>query len=87
MSKGIKVCSNCGHEVGARTHFCPECSLNFATGKVAPAQAAKAMAVAAPKTYKTLGKGRKACGACGTIVGARVLACPCGEKFSDWEWV
>lgn len=34
-----------------------------------------------PKTWTTAGPGRKMCSACGTYIGVRSKACPCGHVF------
>lgn len=82
MAKGIKVCGKCGNECGARSRICLKCGYSFKSHQVAPKMLRDALALRAPKTYKELGKGRKQCPSCETIMGARVLKCSkCDHDF------
>ena len=75
MSKrGQKICLECGKATGARTHTC-ECGYNFLPKKKNEKPVGEKSNSQEVEVVEKIGKGRKKCPECGTIVGVRTKEC------------
>ena len=81
--RGRKDCSNCGTEIGARSHLCGHCGFHFPSGEVRKDLLKLKQTPVSSKKYTELGKGRKKCPGCGIIIGGVTKICPdCSFDFS-----
>ena len=69
MAREKKLCPKCELEVPARIRICPFCEYDFYSNKTERIEKRK------------VGKGRKECPKCKSIVGSRSLKCKCGYEF------
>lgn len=72
--KGVKNCPNCNTEIGGRTILCPSCSYHFPTKEVRK-DLLKEKKTTGPKTYTSLGQGKKQCPSCSAIIAGIVKVC------------
>lgn len=80
-SRGKKDCPNCKEEIGARCNICPLCGYQFSTGEIRK-DLIKDKKDLTPKTYTSLGRGRKKCPGCEKIIGGVTKICPkCNFDF------
>jgi RNA polymerase subunit RPABC4/transcription elongation factor Spt4 len=80
--RGKKQCENCKEVIGARTLLCGHCGYHFPEGKVRKDLLEEKAKPKEAKTYASLGRGRKQCSNCDTIVGAVTKICPnCQSPF------
>jgi len=83
--RGRKDCPNCNTEIGARTLLCPSCGYHFSSKEVRKdllEESLKKKEKSGPIYYTELGRGRKECPSCKSIVGGVIKECPkCNFDF------
>ena len=73
--KGKKTCPNCNAEIGARSKLCDSCAYHFESGEVRQDLLDIKQAPKTPKTYTSMGPGRKQCPECNVIISAVSKTC------------
>jgi len=82
-SRGKKDCPGCNTEIGARSILCISCGYHFPTGEIRK-DLIKEKEEPKPIFYNEIGKGRKQCPTCSSIIGGVTRICPkCSYDFSS----